>query len=291
MKILRHVASLLVFGALFASAQATVVYSNSPLGDNFTNPGTTLTGQAVGTSGWYYNNVRNNGVVGINGTYPRNGNGSVYFKSSQGGSTSSKADIEFFGSAVQNNSGNWSPTSSLGKLKDLSHLSYDWYRDSQSTVQSHFHPVIRLLVAGMNNNAFVSGYLVFERAYNPSVSPVPTDQWVSESIVGTTNLWSTGSLPFAFNKYDYTLSDWQTNYGDLDVVGVSLGVGSGWGPNAGDIFVGAVDNVRFGFTNGPSYDFNFEVAAVTEPVPEPFTMGLVAAGLAAGLRRRRRAQS
>ena len=76
-----------------ASATGVTVYSNGGgSGDMFTNAGGTNTGQAVGTSGWYYNNVRNNGNVGINSTYARSGNGSVYMETTQGpGGASSKA--------------------------------------------------------------------------------------------------------------------------------------------------------------------------------------------------------
>lgn len=70
--------------ALLASggaAQASVVYSNnnSP-GDVFTNAGGSNTnpltpGAAIGASGWFYNNVRNNGIVGVHDNLPRSGNG------------------------------------------------------------------------------------------------------------------------------------------------------------------------------------------------------------------------
>ena len=44
----------------------------------------------------FYNNVRNNGVVGIRTTVPYDGDGSAWFNLTQGPSgNSSKADIEY----------------------------------------------------------------------------------------------------------------------------------------------------------------------------------------------------
>jgi hypothetical protein len=70
------------------------------------------------------------------------------------------------------------------------------------------------------------------------------------------------------------------------VLGISSGVGSGWGP-----FQGAVDNFTIGFGEGSdTYNFEVEQANGAE-VPEPASLalwGLVsAAGAAWGYRRRR----
>ncbi len=94
----------------------------------------------------------------------------------------------------------------------------------------------------------------------------------------------TGNLPNAGTYYSNSidLSNWQSTYGNYNVLGVSAGCGSGWGS-----FSGAVDDITFGF-NGASTTYNFEV------VPEPGTLALLAAfGLtalgAAWMRRRRSA--
>jgi len=64
------------------------------------------------------------------------------------------------------------------------------------------------------------------------------------------------------------------------VISVNAGFGSGW-PNT---FVGAVDNITFGF-NGQYTTYNFEV------VPEPASMLVLGSGLVSmmALRRRRKA--
>jgi len=252
-----------------ASASTLIVDANNNTpGDDFTNPGTSntgtsTTGAAVGTSGWYYNNVRNNGHVGIQTTYPYDGNGSVAFESTQGPSgNSSKADIEYYnyvGGVPQ----------PLGTLADLTSFSYNWYRASGGTASSFDVPVLRLYIASPDLTQ--SGYLVFEPVYNAlGNNPAPVDQWESDDIVAENDhLWSTGSLPKSGDYYgsDVTLSSWQSNYGNYLVYGISSGVGSGWGT-----FQGAVDDIAFGF-GGNNTTYNFEV------VPEPSTVMLVGLGL------------
>jgi hypothetical protein len=84
------------------AANITVYSNNSAPGDDFTNATGTNTnpltpGALLGASGWTYNNVRNNGHVGIRTDNPRSGNGSAWFNGTQGpGGASSKADLEYF---------------------------------------------------------------------------------------------------------------------------------------------------------------------------------------------------
>lgn len=293
--------SVLLSAALIAaassSASATTIFSNNGApGDNFTNAGGTNTGQAVGASGWYYNNVRNSGVAGINTNLPRSGNGSLWFDVNFGpGGASSKADAEFFNSAAPNGAGNFGPTSTLGTLGGLTALSFDWYRTAGSAPEDQasdwLHPVIRLQIVSPDLSQ--SGYIVFEREVNrdvfgPHPTPVssPRDSWQTDDVfAGNYRMWSTGStLPFNLNGtngparyYDaLTLADWQGQFGAYLVVGVSVGVGSGWGT-----FEGAVDNVTFGFAGGPINTYNFEV------VPAPGAFALLGLGGLVATRRRR----
>lgn len=243
-----------------------VVNPNNPSGDNFTNPGAVNTGQDIVGTDWYYNNVRNNGVVGINTAYPRSGNGSVYFNGPNPIALSSKADIEFLPNATQNlATGNYSSGGVLGSLGQLSSLAYDWYRDSSSVNTPIQHPSLRLQVVSPDLSQF--GYLVFERAYNGFGPTVPTDAWQSDNIFGSNyRMWSNGTLPDSgVDVGSRTLSQWRTDFPDYLVVGVSSGFGSGW-----DSFRGAVDNITFGF-NGNDTTYNFEAQGA---VPEPMTFAV-----------------
>jgi hypothetical protein len=291
----RLVAGFATFSALASAATAATIYSNAAIpGDSFTNTGATNTGQAV-MGGWHYNNVRNSGVVGINTNIPRSGNGSVYLEGRFGpAGASSKADIERLGNAVANPAGNFAATAALGLLGQLTSLRYDWYRRgiaSPNEAAAHLHPALRLLIVSPDASQW--GYIVFEREVSrddfghPAPIVAPEDQWVTDDLfAGNFRMWSTGStLPYNLNGtngparyYDaLRLSEWRHWYGSYLVLGVSAGVGSGWGE-----FQGAVDNIRFGFNHADT-THNFEA------VPEPATLTALALGALALIRRRRQA--
>ena len=266
-----------------ACAPAAVIYSNNnPLDDSFTNAAPVNQGQPVGSSGWYYNNVRNSGVVGVQSTLPYASNGSVYFRSPSG---SAKADVEYLANGV-NLGGNYLAGGSLGAFANLQSFSYLWYRDGSSTAASHLHPVLRVLLDADGNLSTTGdrGGLVFERVYNGGAVPVNT--WVADTISSSTYLWNFGlGIGFAANinatpyAYDATLAEWQAYFPNAVILGFSAGVGSGWS----GVFSGAVDAISWTI-GGQSQAFNFEVAPAD--VPEPGTLLLAAAGAALLLRRR-----
>ena len=279
---LRFTALTLAMILAAPAAHAAVVTANDPSGDAFTNPSSSNQGQAIGDSGWYYNNVRAGATVGIDTAYPRSGNGSVSFSSPQGG----KADVEFLPNALPF-SGNYASTASLGAFSVLTSMSYDWYRDASSTATSRLHPSLRVLLDRDGNLATTGdrGGLVFERTYNNLTTPV--DQWVSDAVSATTKVWNFGlgigneaDINGNGYAYDSSLSDWQAYMPTAAVIGFSSGVGSGWQP-----FDGAVDNISWTL-NGVTTTTNFEVAP--SDVPEPASLGLIAIGLA-GLALRKRA--
>lgn len=258
-------------------AAAVILSNNSPLSDSFTNPGSANQGQAIGSSGWYYNNVRNGATVGINSAAPYAGNGSVVFSSPSG---SGKADIEYLPGAV-NIGGNYLSGGSLGAFSDLDSFSYAWLRSSTSTTAAHLHPVLRVLLDADGNLATIGdrGGLVFERVYNGG--GYPQDTWVTDTIGPSTGLWNFGlGIGFAANinstsyAYDATLAEWQAFFPNAVILGFGAGVGSGWSGS----FLGAVDSISWTI-DGQTTSFNFETAPGAE-IPEPATVLLSAAGLA-----------
>lgn len=272
------------------SASAAPVYANnaSP-GDTYTNASTSNQGQAVGATGWYYNNVRNGGTVGINTSNARSGNGSAVMSGTAGpGGASHKSDIEYLSGGVAV-SGNFYASTSLGAFSSFSGMSYDWYRSSSSTANSDQLPALRVLLDldGDLTTTGDRGGLVFERVYNGG--GYPTDSWQSDTVSSSTYLWNFGlGIGFAANinaspyAYDATLAEWKAYAPNAAILGFSAGIGSGWGP-----FSGAVDNIAWTI-DGQTTTSNFEVQGGT--VPEPATLLLVVlslAGLAATSRRRK----
>ncbi|MCI1190539.1 PEP-CTERM sorting domain-containing protein [Calidifontimicrobium sp. SYSU G02091] len=281
---------LAVAGVLWSvSAGAMVVNANAPApGDAFTNAGPVNQGQAIGTSGWYYNNVRNGGTVGINTALPRSGNGSARFASLDG---ADKADIEFLPNGL-NLGGNFVSAGVLGSFSQLGSMSYEWYRSDSSTTDAHLHPVLRVLLDADGDLTTTGdrGGLVFERVYiEASGWTASTNTWVSETITDSTYLWNFGlGLGFAANinstdyAYDATLAQWKAYLPNAVIIGFSSGVGSGWN----DTFTGAVDNIAWNIA-GQGVTYNFEVAAAA--VPQPGSLALLAAAMLGwiGARRRR----
>jgi hypothetical protein len=262
------IGSLALLAAIFAApAQAVMVFPNAPGGDSVnTDP------VAVGGSGWYYE-AGGGGTVGIQGTYPNNGNGSVRLTTA---TMSSYAQM------------NYRPGTALGALSALSGFGYEWYRNSISINSDVQAPAMAVTVDVDGNLGTTgdTGYLVYEPAYNGG-GVAPTNTWVTVAAGAGTNLWSAGALGFATDVdgsgsgYDDTLSEWSLANPNAAVTGFVLFGGSGW-----DAFDGAVDMASWTFGRVTTTT-NFEIGAAA--VPEPSALALAAlAGIGAALVGRRR---
>ncbi|WP_425228220.1 PEPxxWA-CTERM sorting domain-containing protein [Sphingomonas sp.] len=232
---------------------------------------------AFTTNQWYQNNVGGGGTVGITTDYSRNGNGSAFFSTT---SADSKADLQYY-------------LSSPIALSSLSSVSFDFYRDPASTTTALFSPVFRF---DIYKNCGFAGALVLENYYQANQN-APVGTWTTVSAtLGTGQFWATNAAlgpTFAdANGGVKTMAEWiaANSTANLSVVGLEIGVGSGWTGT----FSGAVDNVRVAFANGPNVNANFEVAAVAAAVPEPASWAMMIVGFGVvgfALRRRAKVQT
>lgn len=254
-KNLRILMSFALIGASLSVAQAAVV----------TTPAGLLTGpadDALATNKWTRVNVRAGSTEGITVDYPRSGNASGLLTLADG---VGKADWQYVSAAP------------LGKLSEFTSGSYDWYRDSGSTVAAHFHPVYRLIIDIDGDPATTDiAYLIYEKAYQPGFTgTVPAGAWTSETINDASIVWVSQpgqgiekvyNRPLsAYKSGSYTpTAGWKQITGNSLVLGVSVGIGSGW---AGT-FRGAVDNIgaSVASTLGPD---NFEIPVEPPVNPEP----------------------
>lgn len=267
----RSVWAALATVSALSCAHAAVV--TTPVGV-FNNPGASNAGDALAADVWLRINVRNDGSVGISNAYPRNGDASVFLSLGANTGNNGKADWEFY------------PTATFGRLNAMTSLTYEWLRDGNSNAAAHLHPVIRLLIDADGNTGTVTdrGYLVFERCYNLAGCPaVPTNAWTSESIVGTTNLWWTQFGVGIDSVYNRSLSTYQSGgyspsagfaqiNGNSLILGVSVGIGSGWSAASGAAFVGAADNVTLtsstpGATSLTGTNFEITAPATRSSIP------------------------
>lgn len=247
-------------------------------------------------------NPTNAGTAGISAENPRSGNASL--KLTIGGDNDPLDDWAFYTRTAEDG-GSW------GKLSEISALSFDWFRATETDSEYEWYdpwnlqtPVLRLLI--YDDGVFSE--LVWERYYTDSSAPLIIGDWVTEDIIDGSNDQNFWRHIFVEDGEDlYTDIDgndvvesvffditnpltlmaettdvWTSlfsDYADAVVYGLSVGVGSSW---PGE-YLGYVDNIHLAFGEKIILDDNFEL-----PVPEPSTLLLLGIGMAALLAGRRR---
>jgi len=203
-------------------------------------------------------------AAAITGTEGRSGNGSLELRGDA-------SRFVFGGTSFL--------ASSLGKLGNMTGLTFDWRLagDSAGALNVDYTPALRLHI----KSGFTTRELIWEGAYNGVYGDqtVP-DTWYSTT---TSGLFYSGRGNENNGK---TIATWAAEMASWDVIGISVGHGSG----AGSGYHAFADNVTFATKSG-STTYNFEASLANAAVPEPATWGLMLTGfgmVGAGLRSRRR---
>lgn len=236
--------------------------------------------------GWY-TEIQGNGNATVTGAKPRYGFGDVGFGSLQMHTTGKMEDWVF---AYRYADTNW------GALSNLTSLSFDWFRSSNPNWDAdvtkdgiqlydwkYKSPAFRVF---LDDNTEIVWESYFNRPIDNDLSYV--DSWqTSEMING--NFWyrnaegyslsanpcSTNELPvWGGGVQALTISQIVSCYGDKQVMGVGVGLGSQW-PYA---YKGFVDNVKVSSGGTEVLNTNFDRLPSTT-VPEPSTYLMMIVGL------------
>jgi hypothetical protein len=238
--------------------------------------------------GWY-TAIQGNGNAAVTGAKPRYGFGDVGFGSLQLHTTGKMEDWVF---AYRYAETNW------GMLSQLSSLSFDWYRSSNPNWDAdvtkdgiqlydwkYKSPAFRVF---LDDNTEIVWENYFNRPIDNDVSYVDTWQ-TSEMING--NFWYRNEAGYSLSNgpcltsdmpvwgggvQALTISEIVTCYGDKQIVGVGVGLGSQW-PYA---YKGFVDNVIVTSNGNQVLNTNFDHKSIpTTTVPEPSTYAMMLVGL------------
>ena len=202
---------------------------------------------------WAEVNVRGDGKSEITGAIPDQYGGAASLQQSSSDSQG-KTDFRLL--------------KSFGPVNELTELGFDWYRDGSSTAPAHLTPAVGVFVADAEGNSWLLKWEGTYNGYPTTGSGAPTNEWVTENLLEG-NFWRIpqtidgswvgfGGCNFAFDPYgcfqfDRSLSDeWLDGF---DVVGVEIGIGSGWNGT----FLSYADYLTI---NDTIFDFELEVQAV-----------------------------
>gem|GEM_PF-4553765 len=236
-----------------------------------------------GSQGWYVD--ANTGTNPISITSPTNdGDGALRFS----GTGNEKQYVSFgagqgFGGG--SNSGNAAFLGTLGQLATGS-VSADLFRTSTNASHPTLQVAVKIIFAGNRQ-------LTWESAYNDQTNAATTGSWVSQMMGGSGNWWLRGASTAGSYNFDqianlHSLSDWASgavtpSYNGVTYTGLGLNASSeilgfsvGYGSFVG-AFDGSIDHLKYSFTGGSTYNFNFRDPNATSAVPGP------AAALAFGL--------
>lgn len=237
--------------------------------------------------GWY-TVIQGNGNATVTGANPRYGFGDVGFGSLQMHTTGKMEDWVF---AYRYADTNW------GMLSNITSLSFDWFRSSNPNWDADItkdgiqlydwkykSPAFRLF---FDDHTEIVWENYFNRPIDNDLSYV--DSWqTSEMING--NFWYRDAVGYSLNTNPCTTSEmpiWGGNvqtlsitklidcYGDKQVIGVGVGLGSQWPYQ----YKGFVDNVRISSKGTEVLNTNFDRRVPTTTVPEPATYAMMLMGL------------
>jgi hypothetical protein len=179
------------------------------------------------------------------------------------------------------------PAGGFGTVSDLftANLSFSYSMYKGNTGNAEPAPSFKMQFYNASPVIDPDGYmeLVFEPYWNQpgaegSSSAVPAGDWIDYTVNLTNGLlWSTGGFGASnsgggppLRNLENWLSDLNADFGDANLFGISLGLGSNT-PNQ----TGYVDNVR---VNAGNYSKTFDFEAAVE-VPAPASLPLLLIGL------------
>jgi len=234
--------------------------------------------------------VMGSGAIGITGTNPRSGNGSL-----EAWTTGSLLDWSFFRMASEG--------AAWGLLSDVNCVSFEWWRDAPGSGDPleatwvNQTPAFRILV----KDGDTYSQLIWEGWYN-GAGPTANGVWNFSDLTNQV-FWRhyDGGIDYTYGGcanqsfqgsatlLTFSMASWveQCYSATAQVYGIMLGLGSYW-PASYHAFL---DNVQLSFEEtGFAVEDNFELPETA--APEPGTLILVGTGLSAlagsGYLRRRR---